>query len=354
MRAPLRLSTRAATSSRIALVLLALTPALAACGDDDDVAVGDVVSARKDDQFADNRAVRLTLPTGRLEISLGEPVSSLSEKDTRDLEAVSAPSGATFVPITWQYDAGTFGDYADYTQFDDEPVVDLVADGASYRLPPPNPSGVGSESFYVLVNGSGEDPSLTVDFDGVAQTVDLTSGDRDPGRAKPLYRLGPRAGRSQACARDVTYARPTVGIPAYSCTTTRTSRLPYAGGEWAADGHTWLVLSVSTAFRRWDVLAKDAKSGAIYGATGVESTFELAGIEPTKVIEDREASSCPDPSRGCVMTYHLIFDIEDDSDPRRLVMQQDYEFSLVQVWGGADGKQVISVPLTVDTKVRPN
>ncbi|MFD0807118.1 hypothetical protein ACFQ0K_13565 [Nocardioides caeni] len=348
----MRLPARVTTPGRVALVLLALSPALAACGGEEEASVGDVISARKDDQFAEGRTGRLTLPTGRLEVTVGEPATSLAANDTRELEPIEAPDGASFVPITWQYDAGTFGDYADYTENDEEPVFDLVADGANYRLPPPNPTGVGSESFYVVVNGAGESPSLNVDFDGVTQTLDLTTGQRDPGLAKPLYKLKSRNDRTQSCASDVTFGKDPVGAPSFACTTTRTARIPYAGGAWAEDGHSWLVVSVTTAFRRWDVFAKDGKSGAIYAATGVESTFRLGDIKPTQVIEDRLGSSCPDATRGCLMTYHLIFDVEGSKVPKRLKVDQDYEFTLLQVWGGGDGKQTITVPLKVDTLLR--
>lgn len=348
----MHLPARVTASCRAALVLLALGPLVAACGEEESVSAGDVIAARRDDQFIDGSVGRLTLPTGRLEVALGEVTTSLEASDTRDQEAIEAPEGTTFIPLTWQYDNGTFGDYADYLGAVDDPVVTLASDGVDYRLPPPDATGVGSDSFYVLVNGDGEAPVLTVDYDGVAQTLDLATGDRDTGAAAALYDVKARTERTQSCAADVTYGRDHVTTPTFGCTTTRAELLPYAGGAWAADGHAWLVVSIRTSFRRWDEYAADLRSGAVYAASGLESTFRVGDSPATQVIEDRDDSKCPDPVSGCTMNYHLIFDVVRGQVPKRLVVEQDYEFTLAQLVGGGDGKQVISVPVTIDTALR--
>ena len=100
---------------RLAALAAASVLVLAACGGDDDALTpGDVVPAREDAQFAEGKASFVALPIGRLEVHLGEPVTRLDGDDTRELQAVKAPEGSTFVPITWQYDAATFMDHADY------------------------------------------------------------------------------------------------------------------------------------------------------------------------------------------------------------------------------------------------
>ncbi|NHA01475.1 hypothetical protein G5V59_21215 [Nocardioides sp. W3-2-3] len=81
-------------------------------------------------------------------------------------------------------------------------MIDLVADKASYRLPAPEATGEGAESFYTLVSGDGEDAALSVDFDGVKQTVVLATGKRTEGKAAPLYRLKPRKDRTASCTTD--------------------------------------------------------------------------------------------------------------------------------------------------------
>ena len=336
--------------------LLALLPALAACGDDESgIKVGDLVDARADDQFVEGgTASTIALPIGRLEISAGKPTTKLAADDTRQLQAVEAPAGSTFVPITWQYDAGTFGDYTDFLDTEVNPVIDLVADKASYRLPAPEPTGEGAESFYALVSGDGEDASLSVDFDGVKQTVELATGEREEGKAAPLYKLKPRKDRIASCTTDskfklsITHSR----LPDYACNISRSATIPYAGGQWAEAGKSWRVVTLSTTLRRYDLLSDDLKSGAIYVATSTDSSFTLGKLKPTKVIEDRALTACPDEVQGgCTKVYHLIFAV-DDKASTTLRMNQTYELTLSSVWGGGEGRDGLKLTNKAVIKLR--
>lgn len=336
--------------------LLLLLPALAACGDDEaGIAVGDLVDARQDDQFVEGgTASTVALPIGRLEISAGKPTTTLTAEDTRQLEAVDAPAGSTFVPITWQYDAGTFGDYTDYLDTDAKPVIDLVADKATYRLPAPKATGEGAESFYALVAGDAEDASLSVDFDGVTQTVDLATGDRVEGAATPLYKLKPRKDRTASCTTDskfkLSIARSR--LPDYACNVTRAARIPYAGGAWAEKGKTWLVVTLSTTLRRYDLLSEDLRSGAIYVATSAETSFRLGKVKPTKVLEDKELTACPDEEQGgCTKVFHLVFAVDGGSSST-LRMDQTYDLALSSVWGGGEGRDSLELTNKATIKLR--
>ncbi len=336
------------------LGLLVLAPALAACGGGADVSVGDIVDARRDDQFVGKgKASMLALPIGRLEISSADPVTKLTADDTAQLEEITAPEGSAFVPITWQYDAGTFGDYDDYVESDATPVVDLVADKASYRIPAPQPSGIGADSFYVLVSGDGKDASLQVEFDGVTQTVALATGKREEGRAAALYDLKPRRERTAACTTDSKFDVDVRDrLSDYACNVTRTARVPYAGGEWAPEGKDWLVVTVRTTLRRYDKVAEDLRSGAVYVATAVTSSFRMGGTKPVQVIEDRTRTACPDKTRGgCVVVYHLVFEA-GKKKPSTLRMDQTYELSLSGVWGGSEGRDTVKLTNRARIKLR--
>lgn len=348
----MRLSARVVLPARVCVLVLALTPALAACGEDPGPSAGDVVAARSDDQFVDGRQSRLNLPTGQLVVNLGDATDTVGATDTRQREDLTAAAGSTFLPITWRYDVDTYGDLTDYVAADGNPTFTLVTDGADYRLPPPNPSGVDAESFYVVVAGDGEDPTLEVEFDGVTQTLDLATGDRDEGQAAGLYDLKTRTAKTRSCADDVTYDKEPVRPPGFNCTTTTAARLPYAAGEWAADGRSWVVVSVTTSLLRWDRVAADGQSGAVYLATGVDSTFRLGKLEPVRVLDDTDNSTCPDPNRGCVRAFDLVFDVPADSEgSRNLRIDQDYQFDLFQVWGGGSGKETIEESLRIATRV---
>lgn len=334
-----------------AVGLASLLPLLAGCGDDASaLEVGDVVPARDDDQFAQGAASFVQIPLGRLEVILGEPATSLRSRDTSDSAALEAPGGSTFVPITWQYDAGTFGEYADYLGDAGSPVIDLVSDGASYRLPPPAEAGEGSESFYVLVSGAADEVVLSVEYDGVVQRLDLVTGERDAGRAAGLYRVKATRARTRSCKEAARFDA-TRGFPAYRCEISRPMRLPYADGAWAKPGRAWLVLSLTTALRRFDVYGPVPGSGALYGSKSVKSTFRIGGKKPVAVLRDADAL-CPDISRGsCTATYHLVFAATTDAGAP-LVIGQTFALVLGTQWGGVERKAEMDFEISAEVPLR--
>lgn len=337
-----------------ALGLLTLLPALVACGDDGGISVGDVVEARQDDQFVGTGTQSVVaLPIGRLEVSAGKPTTKLTADDTHQLEAIDAPAGSTFIPITWQYDAGTFGDYADYADTDADPTIDLVADKASYRIPAPETSGRGAESFYVLVSGDGEDASLSVDFDGVTQTVVLATGERDEGRAAALYDLRTPSSTTTSCAAATKFTYEGVGrLPDYDCKVGKPFRLPYAGGAWAKDGQSWYVVTVKTTLRRFNHASADLKSGGVYVAAGVDTTFKLGKLEPAKVIIDKANTVCPDGHLGgCSIQYLVVFSAGKKA-PRTLRFSQVYDMALASVFGEDEQDEELQITNKATIKLR--
>lgn len=335
------------------LGLLLLTPALAACKDGSAVRAGDVIPARRDAQFA-GRGTETTvaLPIGRLEITAGSPVAEISADDTRQREKVKAPAGSVFVPITWQYDAETFGAFAAYLDTNATPVVDLVVSGASYRLPAPEQTGQGSESFYVLIDGRGDKPAMSVDFDGVTQTADLSTGDVDKGQAAPLYDLRTPRTKMFPCAANPTFNRTVQGTPTFTCETTRALRLPYAGNAWATDGHTWLAVTVSTAQGRWDEIAPDLASGALYYPTSVKGAFALGGVAATEALRDPGRGTCPDlANANCSAVFHVMFDV-DKSAPQTLTVEQDYAMARTSTWGKSADPETLDLTVTAQADLR--
>ncbi|HWJ65527.1 MAG TPA: hypothetical protein VNT31_02525 [Nocardioides sp.] len=343
---------RVRRSAAAALGLLALLPVLAACGEDaSGYGDGDLVPARDDAQFSNGTESVLALPIGRLEVFLGEPTDRLEAEDTRALEATAAPDGSTFVPITWQYDAGTFGDYADYVASDETPQVELLADDARYRLPAPQETGKGAESFYVLVAGTASDLRLEVTYDEVAQSVDLRTGEREPGAAAGLYDLGPRSSRARDCSAGADF-NDTIGLPDYSCRVTAPVRLPYADGRWAGEGRTFLAVTVTTAVRRFDVLGPLPGSGAIYAPASVSSTFELDGREPVSSVQD-VVDTCPAPGGiGCTGRYHLVFEVEDGAR-NRLAVEQTFNLLLGSRWGDVEREDRLDLDVSLDVRLKP-
>lgn len=336
-----------------AIGLLALLPLVTACGEDEGgVAIGDVVPARQDSQFSEGDRSWLNLPVGRLEVFLGEPTDRLEADDTRQLEAVDAPDGGSFVPLTWQYDAATFGRNAQYLGEEVTPRVDLKVDGASYRLPAPDQTGEGASSFYVLVSGNTDTPSLEIDFDGATQTLDLATGERDEGAASALYDLKPTARKTRSCTEQAVFkpASPR-RLPSFRCSITAPVLLPYAGGEWAPEGTSWLAVTVTTSLLRYDQIGADLRSGATYYAAGADTTFRRGGQEPALVLEDRGRTECPDANAGCTTSHHVIFESKGAKSDR-LVTTQKLKLALASTMGGADSPDDQVVTATISSRLR--
>ncbi len=342
-------------SSTAVLGLLLLAPGLAACGGEaGGIEVGDVVPAANDAQFAGQGVESVVaLPVGRLEVTAGKPVTEISAADTRDVTKVQAPEGSAFVPITWQYDAATFGALAGYLSTDTGPVVDLVADGASYRIPAPELTGEGSSSFYVLVSGNGADPEMDVDFDGVTQRVDLSNGEVEEGRAAPLYDITKPRAKRFPCSPDVAFDRTTVRPPDFSCTVTRPLDLPYAGDAWAADGHTWRVVTVRTKLGRWTEVSDDLTSGAIYYADTVRGSYRLGDTEAAHVIRNPANTACPDvaDNGSCTTEFQVVFDVEGKPS-RALSIEQHFPLRLATVYGDAKAEDSLDVTVTTSARLK--
>lgn len=340
--------------SATALGLLLLAPTLAACGDDPAaVAAGDVVPARHEAGIAASGAeTTIALPIGDLLVTVGKPVREISADDTRQLERLTASDGEVFVPVSWQYDTTSLGTYARYLETTSTPVVDLVVDGASYRIPPPETATEGPESFFVTVSGNGDDPELKVDFDGVTQTADLSSGEVDAGAAAPLYDLEAAPAEPLPCGGTARPSRAvTVSELAFTCTMTPPVLLPYAGDAWAEDGRTWLALTVETAFGRWDEAAADLSAGAIYYPGTVDGAFTLGGSKAVQVIRDAGRGTCPDiANQNCSAVFHVLFDVGEDA-PRNLVIKQRYELGRTSTWGTIDAPEQLELTVTDRTRL---
>jgi len=339
-----------------ALGLLLLAPALGACGGDSGIEVGNIVPAADDAQFAGHGTEsEVALPIGRLEITAAEPVTTIAADDTLQVAKVEAPEGSAFVPITWQYDAATFGALDGYLSTDTSPVIDLVADGAPYRIPAPPRSGEGSESFYVLVSGSGRDLRLDVGFDGVTQQVDLATGEVDQGRAAPLYDAAKPRTKRFPCSPDVTFDRTTLRAPDFTCTVTRPVDLPYAGDAWAPDGHTWRIVTVRTTLSRWTEVSADLKSGAVYYADDVQSSYRLGDAAAAQVIQDPKHTVCPDATKAgaCTSEFHVVFDVADEGKASRtLKIEQGFALRLATAYGGGEVKDTLDVTVTAQARLK--
>ena len=335
-----------------ACLLLSLAPVLlAACGEEtNDVDPGEAIPARYEDQFEDGKKASVRLPLGNLLIRVGEPVTSVSREETRELRALDAPEGGSFVPITWQYDSWSAGRFDPYVATDEVPEVDLVSHGQEYRLPSPDREQRHGESFYAVVEGDASDLSMQVTFDGVTQSVDLRSGDRDAGQAAALYEVDDSELEQIPCDAEPWFDDQPDVTAQVACTVIGPAVLPYAGGEWAEPGREWVAVTVETHLRSYAIaIGVGALSGAQYGAAGVVSDIRLDGRRPTHVISGGAGDNgCPDPeTAACNYEEHLVFDVPE-GELGTLTIEQTFDLRLGVRWGGFDPEERAEVTETVE------
>lgn len=312
-----------------ALTLALAAAVLAGCGEDEvDIAPGDLVSARYDDQFEDGRRASVTLPVGRLLVRAEEPVSRIAREDTRELTEVSAPSGMTFVPITWQYDAWASDAVQTYVDTVDSPTIDLVTGGATYPVRSPDRDGTDPESFYVLVEGDAEDRSLRVEFDGVTQTVDLVTGKRDAGRAAGLYDVDTEQLRTRSCSDEDEWFEGGADVE-FQCRLRGPVVLPYAAGAWAEPGRQWLAVSLETSLSAFNLIEGPGLY-AVYGATRLRVDVRLDGRKAARTIAPAtETDICPNfDTATCDYGQHLVFEVPEDAPLGDLTVTQTYRLKL--------------------------
>lgn len=342
---------------RVALTLvpLLLAAGLSACGGDHGaINAGDVIPARTGLSVA-GKGVETTiaLPTGLIRVSVGEPVGEVSAKDTRELAKLTAPEGQVLLPLTWSLDTSAVSTYAPYRESTATAVVDLVVDGASYRIPAPDGRDATPETFYVTVAAPGGSPELKIDYGGVVQTADLTTGEVEAGRAEALYDLDNTPAEPRPCGGEVRYSRApaaTVTAQTFTCTVTPARRLPYADGRWAEEGSTWLVTTIETTLGRWDEATPDLAGGAIYYAGQVQGTFTLGDIEATRVLDDPGRGRCPDlADHNCRAVFHVLFEVPDKA-PKQLTIRPTFQLNRASTWG--EFKSPRQLELTVTDRTR--
>jgi len=325
----------------VGLVLVVVTSLLVGCDDaSDETKPGDVIRARADDQFKDGQEATVVIPTGRLLIHAGEPVGSASADETRTRETVDAPAGAVLVPITWQYDTWASKRLDPIVATSDTPTVDLVSDDEHYRLPPPERDNEAGESFYVVVDGDAEDPTLEIDFDGVTQSVDLADGSTDEGEAAPLYDIGDERLKKKPCDEEDWFKTRVVNAR-FVCDLIGPVLTPYAAGEWAPEGSLWLAVTLTTelgVYAETDLFG----SGARYAGRRVKMRVEIDGEGPVyRLSTGDDADQCPSPpSINCGSSAHLIFEVPaDDAEQGPLVVKLTYQLKTLNSWGTWDGPE---------------
>lgn len=307
---------------RLAALALGLLLPLAACSEETlpspDTRAGDQIGGRGND-LQPREGTSVLTPAGRLRVSLADAVSRLEKEQTTDLTARNPPNGGSFVPLVWSFQDDIYGDVASLFG-DRKPLeVALVADGASYKLTPPEARS-GATAEYVAVKGPGEDVRLEVTYDGATQTLDAETGKLDMGVAKGLYRLPKIKLKRKDCRVRNWVIKPGVLVfPRFQCQATTAVPSPYVANEWVKEpGHAWVSVTLASNLGHFAIREPDG-SLATYRVKGSTELSTVEGKKPLGTLQER--------IEGGYASGTLVFDIKGKL-PKTVHLLREYELRL--------------------------
>lgn len=256
---------------------------LAACreGDPDSGSTTDEYVQVRTDVDGDTSFVQL--PGGRVELVVTSPRSAVESSEAADSERHTTEDGDALVGVSWQYLPGEGVPTwlrAHVTNPEERIRLSMLSDGVTYPLGDATrvagtPGDVRSAgNFYVPVSGSGENVRIEVGFDGVTQSVDARTGERETGRAASLYEKSPDLPRSRDCSAGRWTTR---GQAKVECGW-HTARVPYVAGLGWAD-QSWTLAQVSTTVDTYALGDSSYQLGELTDATTLDGEAPASTID---------------------------------------------------------------------------
>lgn len=309
------------------LACLVAAATLSACSDDTSPTVpGDVVPGRPSLEIVGDFGYVL-LPTGRIDVVVGEPVTSdVAADQASDALEHEAPDGGSWIPVHVFHDPfGEMGVPVGVMGVPPQPAqVALVVDGMTIHLGAPyrvageqGTADSGLDNVWVAVDQRPdeiESLAVAVTYDGLTQTLDPRTGARGEGLAGPLYVGDPE--RLEARCPDDAFDAAGVRLD-LACAIGPGQRTPYLpGAGWAEEGRSWLVVPAAISIDRVRV------EGEWHGVQTIEPTMTVGGSAAMsadgrfgKVRHDPDRASATwafdAPDRGSVrveLTLDVVLD----------------------------------------------
>lgn len=242
----------------VGVVLLAVTGSAAACTSsasslrarDPATATSTQIVAASYTAVLAGKRVSLTIPSGRVDLVLTTPRSTVAAENVKGAAPLVAAKGAALVGVSWVLQRAAYPDspnrqLAEPSAIfgDPQPVqLWLVTDGTRRAIPDvddlTSPAERPNTAVWMSVPVGVRTWQFQLGYDGVTQTVDARTGKVVAGRAAALYRplpLNARGTCTLAGSRVLT-----------SCLTDYAVGYPYVtGGGWAPPGKTWLLLQIT-------------------------------------------------------------------------------------------------------------
>jgi hypothetical protein len=235
--------------------------------------------------------IEVVLPSGVFTFTVSEPSDTVPADESDDGREHQAPDGRSFIGISWRQtgDVPAFGVVLHGT--DPLPAtLSLSAAGREIDLPDlaqdaahGQPRGL----VYVPVPDDA-DPTLDVEYDGLVQQFDTTTGERSPGPADGFYDI--TTTRQPSCPTG----GPGRGKPGFEysvvCQVSAATAVPYVAGRgWADDGAAWLCfdLTLTPTTVRWSRTGESAGPRATYRVDRQDGTAESDGTRAV-VLGERD------------------------------------------------------------------
>jgi hypothetical protein len=274
----------------VALTLgVTLILGLSGCGGGAQAHAGSVVRTQRAPQ---GTTATLTAPSGTARVSVGKPVRTIAKDQASDRRQHRAPDGGAFVPVSWAWTFASGFPLTDLGAADQPATISLIAGGRSYRLDTIHGSFGTALPEYVAVPTT-EDLKVGLTYDGLTQTVDLASGQRDAGAAEALYHPQPQ---TIGCGQGW---QTSIAIKAPMDCRLQVATLPWAG-SWASPGHEYVV--VDADIRPYPLEIHRGSHYARYDVRSVTDTSTVDGVGARRPLQQ-------DANAAYAMTGTLVFDV---------------------------------------------
>jgi hypothetical protein len=311
---------------RAAAVLVAgvLVGSLVACNDDPG-SDPDNVLVDAGPESVTGSEMWVQLPTGRLTVTVGEPVATIPADESRVLEdgvaqEITADDGQVFLPIEIEPEpgAGVPGVIYQSATRDDSVQPEVSIRVGDVDFPLGTTEDVGTQPVYARVDASDGAPiGVAVDFAGVTQSVDQ-DGTRETGEAAGLYDL-PAELEQRACLGNW-FTEPGTEV-AVECT--------YVAGEypylselgWAhaeEPGRTWAFVATNTALGLVDL-----PGGRQCDAAGLEGSGS-AVLDGEPAVTDLATVTAPTTADGSFVSQSQAFAVSSGTGRHDLTIERTY------------------------------
>lgn len=220
--------------------------------------------------------VPVIVPNGSYVFTVSEPTTSLPD----DVSDDGGSDDATYVGLAWRPEgtAPEAGPVLHGTDPEPAPVRISQGDttGEVTELGADTTGGNANGVVWVSVDPDA-DLTLEVEYDGLVQTFDLASGERQPGPADAFY---DDTGTVRVDCPDGTSEADQGFDYTITCDLADVAAVPYVAGQgWAADGETWLVLDLSLT-----------PSAFTWSGAGGTSDYEVTSQSGSVSVGDTEAT----------------------------------------------------------------